>query len=83
MVERLTRGGEGVAVVIGVQGRARPPRLPRRREAWEATGVPVRGCAIARKAAHELRERGGIDATSVHALLRSRLPLAAGDRPRG
>jgi conjugative relaxase-like TrwC/TraI family protein len=78
MVERLTRGGEGVAVVIGVAGTGKTTALAAAREAWEASGLQVRGCAIARKAAHELRERGGIDATSVHALLRGRLPLAPG-----
>ena len=55
MVERLTRGGEGVAVVIGRAGTGKTTALAAAREAWEATGVPVRGCAIARKAAHELR----------------------------
>ena len=36
----------------------------------EAAGLPVRGCAVARKAAHKLRQTAGIDATSVAALLR-------------
>jgi hypothetical protein len=40
------------------------------REAWEAAELPVRGCAVARKAAHKLRQTAGIDATSVTALLR-------------
>jgi conjugative relaxase-like TrwC/TraI family protein len=78
MVERLTRGGEGVAVVIGVAGTGKTTALAAAREAWEASGVPVRGGAIARKAAHELHERGGIRATSVHALVRGRRPLEHG-----
>ena len=78
MVERLTRGGEGVAVVIGVAGTGKTTALAAAREAWEATGLRVQGGAIARKAAHELRERGGIDATSVHALLHGRRPIELG-----
>jgi conjugative relaxase-like TrwC/TraI family protein len=78
MVERLTHGGDGVAVVIGVAGTGKTTALAAAREAWEASGVPVRGGAVARKAAHELHERGGIRATSVHALIQGRRPLEPG-----
>ena len=78
MVERLTRDGDGVAVVIGVAGTGKTTALAAAREAWEESGMPVRGGAIARKAAHELHERGGIRATSVHALIRGRHRLEPG-----
>ena len=78
MVERLTRSGDGVAVVIGVAGTGKTTALAAAREAWEESGMPVRGGAIARKAAHELHERGGIRATSVHALIRGRHRLEPG-----
>ena len=50
MVERLTRDGDGVAVIVGPAGTGKTTAIGAAREAWEATGIPVRGCAIARKA---------------------------------
>ena len=78
MVERLTRDGDGVAVVVGVAGTGKTTALDAAREAWEAAGLPVRGAAVARKAAHQLRHTAGIDATSVAAMLRRSRPLDPG-----
>jgi conjugative relaxase-like TrwC/TraI family protein len=78
MVERLARDGDGVAVVVGAAGSGKTTALAAAREAWEATGFPVRGSAVARKAAHKLRQTAGIDATSVAALLRRSRPLEPG-----
>ena len=70
MVERLTQDGDGVTVVVGAAGTGKTTALAAAREAWEAAGLPVRGCAVARKAAHKLRRTADIEATSVAALLR-------------
>ena len=78
MVERLTQDGDGVAVIVGPAGTGKTTAIGAAREAWEATGIPVRGCAIARKAAHQLGRTAGIDATSVAALLRQTRPLEPG-----
>ena len=60
MVERLTRDGDGVAVIVGPAGTGKTTAIGAAREAWEATGIPVRGCAIARKAAHQLGRTAGM-----------------------
>ena len=78
MVQRLTGDGDGVAVIVGRPAPARLRASAAAREAWEATGIPVRGCAIARKAAHQLGRTAGMQATSVAALLRQSRPLEPG-----
>jgi conjugative relaxase-like TrwC/TraI family protein len=78
MVERLTRDGHGVAVIVGPAGTGKTTAIGAAREAWEATGIPVRGCAIARKAAHQLGRTAGMEATSVAALLRQSRPFEPG-----
>jgi conjugative relaxase-like TrwC/TraI family protein len=70
MVERLARDGSGVAVVLGRAGTGKTSALAAAREAWQASGYRVVGCAVARRAAHELSTAAGIPATSVAALLR-------------
>jgi hypothetical protein len=81
MVQRLTRDGDGVAIVLGVAGAGKTTALAAAREAWQDTGLPVQGCALARKAAHVLRQTAGIEATSVAALLRRPGPLDQTGRP--
>ena len=78
LVARLTRDGDGVAVVVGPAGTGKTTAFGAAREAWEATGIPVQGAAIARKAAHQLGRTAGIDATSVAALLGQTRPLEPG-----
>jgi conjugative relaxase-like TrwC/TraI family protein len=78
MVQRLTRDGDGVAVIVGPAGTGKTTAIGAAREAWQATGIPVRGCAIARKAAHQLGRTAGMQATSVAALLRQSRPLEPG-----
>ena len=41
------------------------------KEAWARSGVPVVGCALAARAAGELRDQAGIDATTIARLERS------------
>ena len=78
LVQRVTRGGDGVAVIVGPAGTGKTTAIAAAREAWEATGIPVRGCAIAHKAAHQLGRTAGMEATSVAALLRQTRPLEPG-----
>lgn len=60
MVRRLTGEGDGVSVVIGLAGTGKTTALAAAREAWERSDVPVRGCALARKAAQELEQEAGL-----------------------
>jgi ATP-dependent exoDNAse (exonuclease V) alpha subunit len=69
MVRRLTSNGDGVAVVVGAAGTGKTFALDAAREAWEVSGVPVVGAAIAWRAARGLEEGAGIPSTSVAALL--------------
>ncbi|HEX8741505.1 MAG TPA: MobF family relaxase [Thermoleophilaceae bacterium] len=69
MVRRLTRHGDGVAVVTGKAGTGKTFALDAAREAWEASGHPVIGAAVARRAARELEDGAGIESTSLAALL--------------
>jgi ATP-dependent exoDNAse (exonuclease V) alpha subunit len=57
------------SVVIGQAGTGKTFALAAAREAWDATGVPVLGAAVARRAARELADGAGIASTSVAALL--------------
>jgi conjugative relaxase-like TrwC/TraI family protein len=78
MVRRLARDGDGVAVVLGSAGAGKTFALAAAREAWELSGTPVLGAAIAWRAARGLEEEAGIPSTSIAALLarleRGRLP---------
>jgi conjugative relaxase-like TrwC/TraI family protein len=80
MVERLTGGGEGVVVVVGKAGAGKTVALSAAREAWQASGVPVMGCATAARAAAHLQAEAAIESRSVAALLRelAQTPLPCG-----
>jgi ATP-dependent exoDNAse (exonuclease V) alpha subunit len=67
MVRRLTGDGEAVAVVVGSAGSGKTTALAAAHAAWEACGYPVRGAAVARRAARELQDGSGIQTTSVAA----------------
>lgn len=69
MVRALCQTSGGVAVVAGVAGTGKTFALDAAREAWQASGIPVLGAAVARRAARELEDGAGIPSTSVHALL--------------
>jgi conjugative relaxase-like TrwC/TraI family protein len=81
MVRRLTMDGDRVAVVLGQAGSGKTYALRAARCAWETTGTPVFGAAIALRAARELEDGAGISSTSVASLL-SRLRAGA-ELPRG
>jgi conjugative relaxase-like TrwC/TraI family protein len=69
MVRRLTMDGDRVAVVLGQAGVGKTYALRAARRAWEATGTPVFGAAIALRAARELEDGAGISSTSVASML--------------
>ncbi len=83
MIRHLTCDGAGVVVVVGKAGAGKTFALDGAREAWERDGYRVIGAALARRAACELQDGSGIEATSVAALLQD---LREGDAyalPRG
>ena len=70
MIRRLALEGGTVAVVVGKAGTGKTTALAAAREAWAASGTPVIGAAVARRAARELQDAAGIPSESLEALLR-------------
>jgi conjugative relaxase-like TrwC/TraI family protein len=68
-VIRLATGGEQVVAVAALPGTGKTTLLDTAREAWQAAGYEVRGCATARNASNELKDAGIADSTSIRALL--------------
>jgi conjugative relaxase-like TrwC/TraI family protein len=68
MVERLTRGGEGLVVVVGHAGTGKTFATVAAAEAWAACGIQVKAAAPTWRAAGALRSEG-LHATSVASLL--------------
>lgn len=75
MVHALTRRGAGVDVVVGKAGSGKTFALDAAREAWQAAGIPVVGCALAARTAAGLQDGTGIPSGTLDA------PLAELDRP--
>ena len=63
LVIRLTTGGERVVPVAALPGTGKTTALEAAREAWEAAGIPVIGCATAATASGELKDAGFTTAT--------------------
>jgi conjugative relaxase-like TrwC/TraI family protein len=81
MVERLTRGGEQLVVVVGEAGTGKTFATVAAAEAWASAGVDLRVAAPTWRAANVLRSEG-LDATSVARLLAELdREVAAGRRP--
>jgi conjugative relaxase-like TrwC/TraI family protein len=68
MVERLTRGGEGLVVVVGEAGTGKTFATVAAAEAWAGSGIDLWVAAPTWRAANVLRSEG-LDATSVALLL--------------
>jgi conjugative relaxase-like TrwC/TraI family protein len=68
MVERLTKGGGQLVVVVGEAGTGKTFATVAAAEAWAAAGVSLRVAAPTWRAANVLRSEG-LDATSVARLL--------------
>jgi conjugative relaxase-like TrwC/TraI family protein len=69
MVHRHTRSGSGVDVVVGKAGTGKSTALAAAREAWQASGIPVLGAAVAARAAIALSEAAGMPAMTVARLV--------------
>jgi conjugative relaxase-like TrwC/TraI family protein len=69
MVVRLTTGGERVVPVAALPGTGKTTALKAAREAWQAEGYTVIGCATARTASAELIYAGVTPSTSIRKLL--------------
>ncbi len=65
LVISLTQTGGGVRVVRAAAGTGKTRALDGAREAWQRSGVPVLGCSLSARAACELRDQAGVDATTI------------------
>jgi conjugative relaxase-like TrwC/TraI family protein len=70
LVRRITRSGAGVDIVEGAAGTGKTYALAAARDAWEASGYHVTGCALAARAAAELEQGSGIPSQTIHRMLR-------------
>ncbi|MGH9050279.1 MAG: AAA family ATPase, partial [Acidimicrobiia bacterium] len=70
MVRHITGSGAGVDVVEGAAGSGKTSALRAAREAWNASGKPVVGCALAARAAAHLEQDTGIPSMTLDRLLR-------------
>ena len=75
MVEALCRSGAGVHVVRAAAGTGKTFALDCAREAWQASDIPVIGCALSGRAAAELRDGAGLQTSTI---ARLRLDLERG-----
>ena len=82
MVTRLTTSGLGVEVVVGKAGAGKTFALDAAREAWELSGQPVIGCALAARAAQELQSGSGIQSYTIDSLLMDLDDPESGGLPR-
>ena len=82
MVTRLTTSGLGVEVVVGKAGAGKTFALDAAREAWELSGQPVIGCALAARAAQELQSGSGIQSYTIDSLLMDFDDPESGGLPR-
>lgn len=68
-VRRLTGSGAGVDLMPGAAGTGKTHALAVARQAWEASGHRVVGCAVAARTAAQLGEMSGIPSMTLHRLL--------------
>jgi conjugative relaxase-like TrwC/TraI family protein len=69
MLKQITRCGAGVDVVEGAAGTGKTYALLAAREAWQASGHRVIGCALAARAAAHLEQGTGIPSVTLDRLL--------------
>jgi conjugative relaxase-like TrwC/TraI family protein len=69
MVTTVAGGVDGVVVVVGRPGSGKTTALGACRDAWEASGLRVVGCALAAETARTLQNESGIDSYTVTQLM--------------
>lgn len=69
-VEHLTRREGSIQCVSGMAGTGKTYMLAAARQAWEAQGLKVVGCALAATAARELGDGSGIKSGTIRSTLR-------------
>jgi conjugative relaxase-like TrwC/TraI family protein len=69
MVEALVTSGDGVQLINAKAGSGKTSALRAARLAWEGAGYRVLGAALAARAAQELRDGAGIQASTIARLL--------------
>jgi conjugative relaxase-like TrwC/TraI family protein len=65
MVERLTRSGAGVEVVVGQAGTGKTLALAAARASWETSGLEVLGTSLSARAARGLEDSAGIESRTL------------------
>ncbi len=71
LVMALTRSGDGVQIVRSAAGTGKTFALGAAVDAWQASGTAVLGCSLSARAACELRDQTGVDATTIARLRRA------------
>ena len=64
-VRALTRSGDGIQVLRAAAGTGKTYALDAAKQAWERSDFHVVGCALSPRAARELEDQAGIDATTI------------------
>lgn len=83
VVESLTTSGHGVEALVSKAGTGKTFSLDACREAWEAAGRTVIGCALAGRTAERLEDDTGIPSTTIALLLLDLDGEHSGGHPRG
>jgi conjugative relaxase-like TrwC/TraI family protein len=65
LVVALTARGDAVQAVRAAAGTGKTFALDAAVEAWRRSDMPVLGCALSARAAAELRDQAGVDATTI------------------
>ncbi|MCW2986824.1 MAG: conjugative relaxase [Conexibacter sp.] len=74
VVRGLAEGAAGITVLRAAAGTGKTFVLDAAREAWEAEGIPVLGCALSARAARELEDQSAIPGQTI-AAVRGRLTV--------
>jgi len=68
-VRGLTLSGDGVQVLRAPAGTGKTYALDAARDAWTRSNITAVGCALSARAARELEDQAGVDATTIARLL--------------